>query len=240
MFGRVAGGIVSTKPQYRLIGRGVYSLAEAQRLTGVPSERLRRWTRGYTFRYKGEVRHSPPIIATRSQDADAPTLDFSDLLEARLLNAFRRHGVSTWAIRIASMHARELLGRPRPFSTRIFKTDGHTILAELVKEADDPVLLDLVRDQFEFRRIVDPLLYFGIEFDQLQEPARWWPLGPDRNVLLDPERALGAPIAREGVPTAVLAGGVRAEASIALVAEWYRVSLESVRDAVEFEQRLLA
>ncbi len=130
--------------RFKVIGRGVYSLAEAERLTKVPQQRIKRWTVGYVYRYKGEERYTAPVIATELEPIDGtPVLDFSDLLEVRFLNAFREHGVGWKAIRIAAQRAKELLGRHRPFSTRIFKTDGQTILAEIVREAGDKLLLRL-------------------------------------------------------------------------------------------------
>jgi uncharacterized protein (DUF433 family) len=224
------------------IGRGVYTLAEAARLTRVPSRSIRRWCSGYTYRYKGEDRHSPAIIATEVEPIDGtPVLDFSDLIEVRFLNAFREHGVGWKAIRIAALRAMELLGRHRPFSTRIFKTDGRTILAEIVKETGDKVLLDLVLSQYAFERVLAPFLYAGLEFDDLDEPKRWWPLGTTRSVVLDPHRMFGAPIVTQGgVPTKILYDAVEVEQSIDFVAGWYEIEPYEVKDAVEFERDLAA
>jgi len=221
------------------IGRGVYTLTEAERLTSVPRRPIRRWAVGYRYRYKGEDRYTPPIIATEMEPVDGvPTLDFSDLMEVRFLNAFREQGVGWKAIRIAAQRAKELLGRHRPFSTRIFKTDGRTILAEIVQEAGDKVLLDLVKNQYAFERILSPFLYTGLEFNELAEPRRWWPLGRKRSVVVDPHRAFGAPIvARAGIPTRTLSSAVSAEQSVQLVADWYEAEAREVRDALEFERR---
>jgi uncharacterized protein (DUF433 family) len=228
---------------FRYIGKGVYSLAEAERLVKIPRQRISRWTRGYTYRYKGETHHTPPLIAwDAEQSADkGPILSFLDLLEVRFLDAFLVHGVSRKAVRIAAVNARELLGRPHPFSTRIFKTDGHTIFAEIVKGMDDKRLLDVVKNQFVFVQIISPSLYAGIEFGASNDPQRWWPLGKKYTVVIDPERGFGAPIvANSGVPTKVLANAVKAEGSVAFAAKWYEVSEREVRDAVLFEERLAA
>lgn len=226
---------------FRLIGRGLYSLPEAERLTGVPRGRIRRWTAGYSYRYRGERIYSPPVVAAGIESlAGAPAIDFADLLEVRFLDAFRRHGVSMPAIRLAAERAKELLGRHHPFSTKIFKTDGRTILAEIVPGVGDKVLLDLVKNQYAFEKIVAPYLYEGIEFNKLKEPERWWPLGEQRRIVLDPDRSFGAPICVEGVPTQILVGSMRAEESAAVVSRLYQVSVDSVNDAVEFEARSAA
>jgi uncharacterized protein (DUF433 family) len=228
---------------FRRIGKGVYSLAEAERLVKVSRHRIRRWTRGYTYRYKGEVRHTPPIIAedTKQTSREGPLLSFLDLLEVRFLNAFLEHGVSWKAIRIAALNARMLLGRHHPFSTRIFKTDGQTILAEIAKGTGDKLLLDLVKNQYVFEQIIAPYLYEGIEFNAFNDPERWWPLGKKHAIVIDPERGFGAPIvARSGVPTKILTDAVKAEGSIEFVAKWYEVTRREVRDAVKFEEQLAA
>lgn len=228
------------RSNFRIIGRGLYSLGEAERLTGISRRRIRRWTQGSRYRDAKGVHRSPPIIASAVSDAvGRAALDFGDLLEVRFLEAFHEHGVSWWSIRTAALNARELLGRHRPFSSRIFKTDGRTILAELVQQSGDRVLLDLVRNQFEFERIISPLLYAGIEFNESDEPATWSPLGEQLHVVLDPRRSFGAPIVREsGVPTQVLAHAVRAEGSADIVAAYFEIATASVYDAVEFEEQL--
>jgi uncharacterized protein (DUF433 family) len=151
------------------------------------------------------------------------------------------HGVSRKAIRIAALNARELLGRHHPFSTRIFKTDGRSIFAEITKGTDDKRLLDVVKNQFVFTQIISPSLYEGVEFNASNDPQRWWPLGKKHVIVIDPERGFGAPIvARSGVPTRILANAMKAEGSVEFVAKWYEVSEREVRDAVLFEERLAA
>jgi uncharacterized protein (DUF433 family) len=222
------------------IGLGVYSIAEAAHLTEISPYRIRRWTKGYKYEVRGKRRSMPPIIG-KEIPGDEPILTFADLIEVRFLNGFYNHGVKGKALRVASYKAQELLGRPRPFSTRIFKTDGIRILAEIVKGTDDRVLLDFVKGQYAFDQIVSPYLFEGLEFNDLNEPKLWWPMGQNRSVVLDPQRAFGAPIiARRGIPTRVLNLAFNAEQSFEAVAKWYGVDVKEVEDAREFELKLAA
>lgn len=124
--------------RFRYIGRGVYSLPEAERLTGVPRRSIRRWTTGYEWTSRGHLHYSPPVIGAELPALfGAPALDFADLLEVVFLHAFRYKGVSWKTIRIASERAREVLGAQHPFSHRRFSTDGHSILAELAREEEN-------------------------------------------------------------------------------------------------------
>lgn len=227
---------------YKFIGHGVYSLGEAAKLSGVPTRRIRRWMQGYYYTYKDDRRYTPPAIASDIANGELTGfVRFADLLEVRFLDAFRSYGVSWKAIRIAADRARDLLGRHHPFSSRIFRTDGRTIIAELVGETGDKHLLDLVRDQWEFDQVVAPYLYQGVEYNHLDEPERWRPLGHDRHVVIDPEISFGAPtIAGRGIPVRIVANAVRAEESVEFVARLFDLLPAAVADAVEYDARLNA
>jgi uncharacterized protein (DUF433 family)/DNA-binding transcriptional MerR regulator len=234
--------MVEIADRFRFIGHGVYSMAEAGRLTGVSVRSLRRWARGYNYIYEGQTRRSPPIIGTGLEQREAePILEFRDIIEIRFLSAFRKAGVSWNVIRRVAARVHQVIQHTHPFATRVFRTDGRTILLELISGADHR-LVDLLRDQYEWQRLVEAYLVAEkVEFSDAEEPIRWWPLGPDRRVVVDPARAFGAPIvATEGVQTYLLAKAVAVEGDSALVADWYHVEPEAVRDAIDFENGLRA
>jgi hypothetical protein len=223
-----------------LIGKGIYTFAEAHRITNVPIGSITRWTKGYDFIYRGEKRHSPPIIGSFQEGIDKPVLEFLDLIEIRFLNAFREHGVGWKAIRIAAQRAKELIQRSHPFSTKIFKTDGKIIFADFVHETGDKVLLDLVKNQYEFKKVVSPYLYGGIEFNDFKEPMRWFPLAHKKSIVIDPLRNFGAPSTLSGIPTHILKQTFDSLKSINDVARWYETDSKSVKDSIEYEKKLAA
>ncbi len=101
------------------------------------------------------------------------------------------------------------------------------------------LLVDLADNQMTFRKMVEPHLK-DIDFDTHQRATRWWPMGVQHNVLLDPARSFGQPIVREGVPTNVLAKAFNREPSESTIARWYEVDPRAVRDAVKVERNLAA
>jgi uncharacterized protein (DUF433 family) len=223
-----------------LLGIGLYTVPEASRLIGIPQARLRRWLRGYTYAI-GEGRAvSQPVWRSQLPEIDGSlSLGFLDLMEARFIDAFRKADVPWRVIRLCAERARELCRTDHPFSTQRFRTDGRTIFAETIGQTGEPQLLDLVKSQFAFARVIGPSLYAGIEFSDGDVPLRWWPFGRRNSVVIDPARSFGQPIVSAGgVPTAVLADAVAAEGSIAKVARLYQVPPQSVRAAVRFEQQL--
>ncbi|MFL6196986.1 MAG: DUF433 domain-containing protein, partial [Thermoanaerobaculia bacterium] len=166
---------------------------------------------------------------------DSVALTFRDLLEVRFVQFFRARGVGWKVIKQAAECASEIIQDSHPFSTKRFKTDGRSIFAEIVQATGEESLLDLAKRQYEFKSFVEPFLFEGLEFSNLGiAPVRWWPLGRNRRVTIDPERAFGQPICTpESVPTTILAKAYRAEGSIDAVARWFMVHPKSVADAVE-------
>ena len=223
-----------------LLGIGLYSVPEAARISKVPSQAIRRWVRGYYFPLKdGTTRTMPPLWQRDIGDPDAITLTFRDLLEVRLVSAFRNAGVTWPVIRRAAVVASEVFETTHPFCTRQLVTDGQLIFAESREQEKGQSLLDLFTDQYAFRAVVEPFLV-NLEFDE-KVALRWWPLGENRQVVLDPERGLGRPLANNsGVPTEVLASGYRIEGSYRRVAHWYGIEVRDVKDAVEYETEYLA
>lgn len=241
------------KPVYTTIGQGVYTITEAQSLTGVPRQRISRWTRGYSYAGPGGRRHVLPPLIGRPTDRQTISPDrsdhaavgyiitFADLIEVRFLNAFRVHGVSATALRLASQRAQELIGRTHPFSTSTFRTDGVTILAEVTKDSGDKILLDLIKKQYAFEKVISRYLYDELDFNPSAAPERWWPLGREKSVVIDPQRSFGAPIGVcSGIRTQVLNRAARVENSIEVVARIFGVQIDEVSDAVTFETKLAA
>lgn len=225
-----------------LIGIGLYSVPEAARLSHVAPARIRRWLRGYAYRHADEQRTSPAVWQPQLPVLDGSVgLGFLDLMEVRFVDAFREAGVPWRTIRLAAQRAKELLNQDHPFSTRGFQTDGHSIFADVLQESGESQLLDLAKNQYAFKRVISPSLYAGVDFDQMDRAARWWPMGKRRHVVVDPMRLFGQPIVAEGnVPTAVLADAVETEGSVRSVSKWYGVHESAIRDALKFERSLAA
>jgi len=55
-----------------LLGIGLYTAAEASRLTGIAPGRLRRWLLGYTYRVGDRVAIAEPVWRRQIPDIDGP------------------------------------------------------------------------------------------------------------------------------------------------------------------------
>jgi len=224
-----------------LIGVGLYSVREVSRLTGVPASHIRRWAFGLKRKYKNREVFDQPVWKTEISAEGSRGLGFHDLLEIRFIHAFKSHGVSLQAIRQASRNASELFDSDHPFTCQQFRTDGKSIFADLIADdqfEDDDALIDLVRKQYVFEKVVSPSLYAGIEYSDSGAAALWWPDKTD-HVVLDPKRAFGKPIDPDtGVPTEVLYQAFLIEEDRSVVASLYGVSKAALDAAIRFESRI--
>jgi hypothetical protein len=160
-----------------LIGVGLYTLPEASALTGIRAAAISRWAFGYVSRHGGNTVQHPPVWIPQLAEYEKKALGFLDLLEARFVAAFKKHGVSLQAIRAASRFARECFDSSHPFACKSFKTDGKSIFAEVIEKEDleDNALIDLVKRQYAFREVIAPSLYRGIQYGDQERPLSWRP-----------------------------------------------------------------
>ena len=218
--------------------KGIYSVSEAARLTGIDSRSISRWARGYYYPRRGTLRRSPPVFEADFEPFEGRySLSFLDLMELRFVKAFRSHGLSFYKIRIASTRAASILATHHPFASRRFFTDRKTIFMRIAEEEKDAQLLDIVRGQYGIEKILSPLLIENVEYGN-EFPTRWYPMGKERGILIDPGHSFGQPIVAQcWVRTAVLYTAFRAEGSIKKAAKWYEVDPSAIRQAVDFETR---
>ncbi|MFI0842608.1 hypothetical protein [Mesorhizobium sp. IMUNJ 23232] len=217
-----------------LVGVGLYTPAEAARLLRIPAGKIVRWLHGHAV--KGKWYDS--LWSPQVELGDGKTyLGFRDLMELRTADAFMQAGVSAIMIRRAIVEAQKFIDEERPLSTTRFVTDGRSIFLEIADQTGDAKLLDLFKQQYAFKRIVESSLK-GVDFEGIA-PIRWWPAGKNQKIVVDPERSFGQPIESDsGVPTAALAAAVAAEGSAEAAARIWQVPVQAVARAVRFESEL--
>lgn len=222
-----------------LLGVGIYTIPEAARLTGVSGELIRRLLWGYQHRSKsGMTRHEPLWTSQIPTIEDTRALGFRDLIEIKFVAHFRQSGISLQSIRKTIDRATALLEQSYPLSSVRFKSLGKRIFAEVLEEHEKKLVFDLYTGQLLLSFMWDTL-YDALDYSEYDQLTRWFPLGKDRRIVVDPGRSFGKPISLEGVPTTVLASALQAEKSAENVAYWYKVDPDSVRDADEYERALL-
>lgn len=208
-------------------GIGLYSVADASRLLRTPARTVSSWVRGYVR----QLRSGPKAYAPVLPRAQAAFLTFADLVELMYVRQFRIGGVPLGQIRDVSVRFRMEWNQPYPLATKRFATDGRKLL--LNETGAWRGALD--GQAVAFDDLVSQLVHVG------DLASEWRPLGRERAVLLNPERAFGRPVEdRSGAQTYLISTALLAGDSAEQVAWWYGTSLEAIQDCGRFEAQFHA
>jgi len=219
----------------KILGKGVYDLTEAAKLTGLRRARVKEWFQGRDAR--------PGAGSVFRSDYDAINGDlaisFLDLVELFIAGQLREHGVSLQCIRRIHSRLKAQWKTKHPFSRREIRSDGKRLFACELDEHERGEVYDVHTRQTVFDTVLLPFLK-KINYDQATHLARKWSIAP--HVVVDPAIGFGKPVIEAaGITTRVLAAAYRAnDRDAALVARWYDVEEKHVLAAVEFEDRLAA
>jgi hypothetical protein len=243
----VEGG--SPRPDSRL-----YSLKQAARLAQLCPPTAKRWITGAKHWNEGAIlggRRSAG--AAYRPAARLPDLTFREMLTLRVVRGLREAGLTMPAVRRVAFRAAAEFGSQTPLVTMGFRRHGARIvlaMEDAERAIEDPEAFDAVRAMNEvdgwhrvFTDLVEFALFANVEW-QNGLPSRWWPMGRQGFVLVDPDSVGGAPhVGSAQIPTAVIAAVVQAaggdQGARAAVAATHAISMEQVHAAVFFEQEWL-
>jgi uncharacterized protein (DUF433 family) len=183
-----------------------------------------------------------PLFKTEYEyDPNDVIISFLDMTELLFINNFVQYGVSIQKIRKAAIIAADLLKTSHPFAIRKMFTDGKSIFAEIAQKENDLSLLDLINKQFQLGKIIEPVLYKCIDFNDGDYAERWWPLGRKGNIVLDPSRNMGQPILNKyNVKTELIYELYKTNHSISEISDWYELDKNAIQAAINFEESLVA
>ena len=225
---------VADAPRY--LGIGLYSIFEAAHIIGAKTSDLRRWLHRDSYKVRGKQYRRVPFVA-RSLPGQPDVVTFLELIELRVIKAFRDRGVRMRRIRTTARRLAAQWDTEFPFSAAKFKTDGIYIYTDLEGELEEGSSGQLPLDV-----VLGPFLS-NIDYRMDGTAWRYWPRGRSGRVVLDAERQFGHPIdAETGVPTNVLYRAVKAnpDDDWRTVAQWYGVPPAAVGSAFAYEDSLMA
>lgn len=214
-----------------VLGRSLYSEAEAARLLQVKQATLHYWLEGGTRR---DVVYAPVL---RSEATGRRDVSWGEFIEAGLLRAYRReHRVPMGELRQFIEQLRDTLGVPFPLAHRTPWVSGKSLVVEaqiesgldgeywLVAFADNQPLLTGAGDSF-----LQKVTFTG------DVASQWRPHDdPNSPVRIDPELRFGRP-AVSGISTETLWEHSTSGETSAEIAEQFSLSRQDVVWALAYE-----
>jgi uncharacterized protein (DUF433 family) len=188
----VRGGNMET-PTNKLNGwrtRPEYTITQAAKLAGTSSATVRRWLRGY---YEGENLRMRPVFGDKQTKQEASVeISFLQLAEIVVVSRFRHRYVKLERLRRAHRYARDALHIDYPFAWLRLKTDGAHVLSEFQEQEPGEKLVSL--DLFGQLTLPGDVLRTLELFDYEEEfAARWFPIGRNVPIVIDPRYGAGKP-----------------------------------------------
>lgn len=166
------------------LGEGVYSVSDAAEILRLPTYKVRRWLKEYWNK-----RLMGGNIAYSWGEGRDVAFNFATLIEFYVFFQLKEAGVRTKKILIAHEKLAHRFKTPVPFASLQLLTDGGRILFY----ADGGDIVDVEPNfQYNFKEIIQPFCR-KIEFDCDKIATRFYPLGKDTQIVVDPHHQFGQP-----------------------------------------------
>ena len=210
------------------ISEGIYTAADISRIFKIPYPKVKYWFRYYIrnkLLHTIGYRYYFPI-------KDTIAVNFLSLIEMYVFYKLKERDIKT--SNIIKMHTQmsKYLNTPYPFALEDFYVSGKTIyfgrINSLIEASDThQAFIPGFINQFVEK----------VTFDDKRLAKKFYPLGKDKSVVLNPENQCGQPtIDGTNILTATLFEYYRGNESIETIAKLFDLSEENVKDAIEFHQ----
>lgn len=216
------------------IGTGIYSVPEAAKILNIGTQKLGQWVRRY---WELEFLNDYPKnkIEYTFGEGRERIFNFHTLIEMITVSRLRELGVSFKKIKKAHEIAAQIYQTPFPFAVEGFMTDKK----EVIHNHDEitSIILD-EKKQLAFRELIEPFCE-KIDFEKTSKLAkRFWPLGKDHEVIVDPNHRFGEPVVKDtNISTSMIFHLYEAGETVFFIADEYKITEKAVKDAIEFHKR---
>ncbi|MDQ3534809.1 MAG: DUF433 domain-containing protein [Bacteroidota bacterium] len=211
------------------LGIGIYTPSEVARILRLPYYKVNRWIDKYWDGELGkefECRYSWKTGTSKA-------VSFHTLIEFYVLIQFAESGVKTRQVLEAHKVLSSIFKTAFPFALKEvldgIKTDGKKIF---LKNDQNTITLDGTK-QFNLDFI--KLFFKNLEFDSENLASRFWPMGRDGSVVIDPERKFGHPVISDNnIYPETLFSLHEAGDPINYLAHIYDLTEKQVNDAINY------
>ena len=225
---------MAAQPDIKRLTSPRYTYAEADRLAGVSRGTARRWLSGYTYRDGAGQSVSVPSITPGGSEAGA--VSFLDVVEIVAIGGLKDAGFSLRAIRQIVRNCQEILGVQRPLTTLKFKIGGREVF---VDRGDVLVEVGRHKRMQAWNEVLAPFLG-GLDYTN-GIASRWWPLGREVPIVVDPNYGHGLPVVEgAGVRTEIIRERAEAGDLIQQIASDFNLDCTEVERALQFELKRAA
>jgi len=210
-----------------ILGNGIYTVPDLALILQLPKKKVRRWLDDFYNERLGK-----PYEGSYSwgQGRDKAT-NFLTLIEFYVFYKLREHEVSTYKILEAHRNMTKGLMTAYPFASYKLLVDGKEILYAL---EEDTWVHANKSNQIVIKEIIEGF-FKKIDFSDNNLAERFWPLGKEHEIVVDPHHQFGQPVIQgTNINAATIFSMYESGESTSTMAILYDITQEQVNDAILF------
>ncbi len=208
------------------IGLGSYTAADASRILRVPYAKANYWFNYYAKQRLPSTAHYTYHVKIKGIAA----VSFLTLMEMVVFYTLKERGIKTSRIMEAHTVMSEFLKTPHPFAMENIYINEKSLLFG----NEEQLLTADARLQTVLIKVLKPSIN-RIQFDDDKIASKFYPLGKNKSVVVNPENQFGQPVI-EGTNILIqtIYNLLRASESKKSVARLFDLSTNQIEDVIEF------
>lgn len=213
------------KNNYPKIGEGIFLVRDIAKILNLPTSKIRRWLNEFWNK-----RFSNSTYNYSFGDKGNEAVNFYTLIEFITFSALRNNNISAQHIQKFHQYLTTKLKTPFPFATTKISTDQVSVYYETFNEY---VKYD-GKNQISLKKILEPFL-LKIDFNQENIAERYFPLGKDHSIVIDPKHQFGQPtIFGTNIKVDTIYSLYKAEESKKTISFLYNLTFSQIDDVIAF------
>lgn len=209
------------------LGEGFYTPLDAAKILQLDQKQARYWFRNYARRKLESGRGHRYYFDT----GDTYAVNFYTLIEMFVFYSLKNYGVSAQKILTAHNVISNVLDTPYPFALQDMFVGGGEVFFNYTKG-------EIIRADKSMQIMMDEIIMpfcQKIEYGKDKLAEKYFPLGPQTKVVVDPKHQFGYPtIKGTNIIVDVIADMREGGESIESISKLYGISRSAVKDAVEY------
>ena len=219
--------IFENKPE---IGWGIFTIPDLARILNLKYHKVQKVLNEYW-----DTRFAAQLGSKYSwTDGKSRAVTFHTLVEFYIYYRFKEAGANTKDILKAHQELSERFDTPFPFASSQIINKVGTFGKKIVISLDPEHIMDLNNTRQLKLHFIKSFIT-KLDFDGNDLASRFWPLGKEKSVVVDPHHQFGQPtIAGSNILTATVFNMYLAKEPVPFIASTFGLNDKSVADAIDF------
>jgi uncharacterized protein (DUF433 family) len=209
------------------LNNGIYTIPEVSKILRLPYQRVSFWTSKYWDSKLGKIFEGQYSWTLNNSKA----VSFHTLIEFFVFYQMAEAGVRPREVLNSHIELSKIFQTPFPFAQKDILENIRTTGKKVFFETKEGILsLDgLKQFKLDFIRV----FFKNLEFDNELVASRFWPLGREKSILVDPRRQFGHPVlGSTNIYPETIYNLIKSGEPVDFIAFTYEIDKKCIEDAI--------